>query len=111
MARAGSTVENLYVQRTVTVLAVHEHEVDDLSFMNTLAIVCFSFFSGLLAFAAGAWANAAFAETLTPKGAAMMEVVVPVCVVLALCFGAGGIVSLCRRGSTLTKIREQSKPL
>jgi hypothetical protein len=104
----GSSVQNVYVRRTVTVLAVYDHEVEHLAFMNTLSTVCFSVGSGLFFFALGAWANGMFAETLTARGEAMMAVVVPGCLVLAVLSFVGGGVALSRRGSTLNRVRDQS---
>jgi hypothetical protein len=105
----GAYVENLYVRRKVTVLAVHEHEVDDIAFMNTLSTACFSLCSASVAFAVGILTNAAFAEKLTATALGALQIGVPLCVVTALVFAVGGFIALRRKDSTLGKIRRQSE--
>jgi hypothetical protein len=108
-AQSGSLVENLYVKRTVTVLAVHDHEVEDISFMNTLSTACFSLASAFVAFAVGILTNAAFVEKVTPAGRAAMLVGVPLCVFSAIVFICGGWIASSRRKTTIDQIRKQSR--
>jgi nitrate reductase gamma subunit len=105
----GALVENLYVRRTVRVLAVHEHEVQDISFMNTLATVAFSVAGTFLGFAVGILTNAAFVDKMTATAKAALMIGVPLCVVVAIIAVALGLVSLGRRKSTLQQIRQQSR--
>ncbi len=105
----GSLVENAYVRRTVKVLAVHDHEVDDISAMNTWSAACFSFASACIAFGGGILTNAAFADTLSPKASAAIYLATPLLLIFAAIFATGGFVAMRRRKNTLKQIREQSE--
>lgn len=107
--RPGSTVENVYVKRTVTVLAVHEHEVQDISFMNTLATTAFSISSVFIGFGGGILTNAAFADTITPTARAALRMGVPLCLIAAFIAAWLGWIAITRRKSTLAQIKEQSE--
>ena len=106
---SGAMVENLYVKRTVRVLAVHQHEVHSISFMNTLATVAFSVASAFIGFGAGILTNAAFADTMTPLATAAMELGAPLCFASAIIAIVLGCIALAKRKSTLTQIEEQSQ--
>jgi hypothetical protein len=101
-------VENLYVRRRVTVLAVHEHELADITFMNTLAIASFSVASGFTTFAGGIYTSALFAERPTALAMAAIQVGAPACLVAAAMFAVLGLSALVRKRRTLVQILEQT---
>lgn len=105
---SGSIVVNNYVQRTVRVLAIHEHEVDDISFMNGLSSACFAVMSGLGSFAISTWVNVAFQTQMSPTAEILSSVVSPIAFCIGLGFGVAGICALKRKKSTLATIKAQS---
>jgi MFS family permease len=105
----GAFVENLYVRRTVTVLAVHEHEVQDIAFMNTLATIGFAVATAFAGFGVGILTAAAFADRIGDTARATLEIGLPICGLVAVIAIILGCVSLGRRKSTLTQIKQQSK--
>ncbi|WP_162791696.1 hypothetical protein U0027_06055 [Agrobacterium tumefaciens] len=105
---SGSIVVNNYVQRNVRVLAIHEHEVEDISFMNGLSSACFAVMSGLVSFAVSTWVNVAFQTEITATTSILSSVVSPTAILLGLGFGVAGILALRRKRSTLAVIKSQS---
>ncbi len=61
-------MESLYVEREVTVYAIHESEVEQISSFNTLGSVFVGIGAAMLSYAIGIWTNASFVEKLTPMG-------------------------------------------
>ncbi|XNY07068.1 hypothetical protein ACMFL9_26635 [Sinorhizobium meliloti] len=104
----GSIVVNDYVRRKVKVLAIYEHEADQISFMNGLGTLCFSLMSAFFSFAIGTWVNAAFQNELTPAATILAKVVGPGAVALGIVAGVLGRIALSKRGSTLRDIKSQS---
>ncbi|WP_333899599.1 hypothetical protein [Agrobacterium pusense] len=105
---SGSIVVNNYVQRNVRVLAIHEHEVEDISFMNGLSSACFAIMSGLISFAISTWVNVAFQAEMTAPATILSSVVSPAAIVLGVGFGVAGSLALRRKKSTLATIKSQS---
>lgn len=105
---SGSIVVNDYVKRSVRVLAIHEHEVEQISFMNGISSLCFSIGAGLLSFAAGLWVNAAFQNELSPEGRVLTTIGAPTAVLFAAVAFILAFVALAKRGSMLTTIKSQS---
>lgn len=105
---SGSIVVNNYVQRNVKVLAIHEHEVDNVSFMNGLSSVCFSIMSALVGFSVSTWVNAAFQSEWSPAARILSSVVAPGACILAVLFLVAGLLALDRKNSTLKTIKSQS---
>jgi len=105
---SGSIVVNNYVQRNVRVLAIHEHEVEDISFMNGLSSACFAVMSGLISFAVSTWVNVAFQAEITATTSILSSVVSPTAIFLGIGFGIAGLFALKRKKSTLATIKAQS---
>lgn len=105
---SGSIVVNDYVQRKVQVLAIHEHEVDHISFMNGLSSACFAMMSAAFSFAVSTWVNVAFQAQLSPAASILSSVVSPVAIVIGAGFGLAGWLSLRKKSSTLETIKKQS---
>ncbi|TPM39361.1 hypothetical protein FJ951_27010 [Mesorhizobium sp. B2-2-3] len=89
-------------------LAIHEHEVHQISFMNGLSSLFFSIGSGLLSFAVGLWANAAFQNGSSPEGRVLTSVGAPVALLFAVVAFGVGILAVKKRGSLLATIEAQS---
>ena len=106
---SGSIVVNNYVKRNVRVLAVHEHEVDQIAFFNSLSTVCFSIASALFFFAVGIWVNAAFQEEITPAGDILATVVARGGILLSIVALIVGVVTMRKRQSLLEVIKVQSE--
>ncbi len=104
----GSIVVNDYVKRNVRVLAIHEHEVESISFMNGLSAACFAAMSGLVSFAFSTWVNAIFQTELSAGANIMIMVVSPLSILLGIGFGVTGLLALRRKKSTLATIKAQS---
>lgn len=79
-----------------------------LSVFNTLAIVFFSAGTGLLTFAIGLITDSIIEGELTDYSRALVYVVTPLCLVLALLSYSVGIWALRGRSSELERIREES---
>jgi len=92
----------------VTVMAIHEHEVDHIGMMNGLSAACYSIMASLLSFVLGVLANAAFTDVWPPESRILVYVVAPICGVLAVVFLVAGIVAGAHRKSVLTRIKQQS---
>lgn len=105
---SGSIVENSYVRRSVRVLAIHEHEVESISFLNGLASGLFSLTSAFVSFAVATWVNVAFQTVLSPEATILAKFVSPAAVILGGVAAYAGWVALRKRGSTLTTIKAQS---
>ncbi|MBB6013502.1 hypothetical protein HNR59_002891 [Aquamicrobium lusatiense] len=105
---SGSIVVNDYVQRSVKVLAIHEHEVEHISFMNGLSAFCFSTMSAFASFAAATWVSASLQSTITPATQILTTVIGPGALILGVIVGILGFLVLRRRGSTLKTIKGQT---
>ena len=106
--QSGAVMEAFYVRRSVKVLAIQEHEVDHIAFLNTQSTIFFSLSSALFFFAIGIWVNASFQETMTPAATLLSKVGAPASILLSLVCVAIAVWCLCRRKSQLDHIKEQS---
>lgn len=104
----GAAVKTLYVDRVLTAYAVHESEVEMLSYLNTQATVFVSLASALLSFAGGICTNAIFATELTPAGQLAIIIAVPTLGVLALVFIGLSVNAVYRRRTAWSMVRRQS---
>ncbi|TLY36266.1 MAG: hypothetical protein E6K60_08250 [Nitrospirae bacterium] len=82
-----------------------------MSFFNTLAIGFISAGSGLIFCTVGIWANAAFAEKMTPAGEVLSKFVGPALLVLAVFAFIGARFALKARGTTWEAIQKESVPI
>jgi hypothetical protein len=107
----GATVTPVYVNRRMKAYCIHEHEVDIISTMNTLSTAFFSIASGLIFFAFGLLANAAFyvGGKLPPAADILCAYGVPAAFVLAIIFIGLGFWARWRRAATWTTIRNESE--
>ncbi len=104
----GSIVVNSYVQRKVTVFAIHEHEVASISLLNTLSSFCFSAMAACFSFAVATWVNVAFQSTMTPEANIIAYFISPFAAVLGVGLAITGFCLLRSRGSTMSTIKSQS---
>ena len=105
---AGATFRTLHVERAVRIYPIQEGELKNISAMNGLALIFFSIGSGLATFALGLITDAAIEGSLTDSARALVTVVVPMCVVLALGAFGIGIWALRTKSSDLKRIQEES---
>jgi hypothetical protein len=105
----GATISAAYGKREVKTYPVLENEFDNLSSLNTLAIVFFSVGSFLLSAAIGVWVNAVFNVQLTPAGEVASKWVAPGVLVLSVVFYALGLWANHRGASTWQKIKRETK--
>jgi hypothetical protein len=104
----GATVRTLYVEREVTVFAVHEFEYKSLSNMSLFATFAFAIAGASLAYGMGIFTNAIFAEKLTPAGEMATKIAAPVLIIFAvICAVAGGF-AVWRRSELWGTIKKQS---
>jgi len=94
----------------VKAYAVSAHELDTLTYWNTLASVFFSIATGLLTFGVGTWISVWVQPgAWSSNGEVMAKVIFPICVVLAFVFYAIGILTLVVRSSTVKTIKNESR--
>lgn len=106
----GATIQTAYVGREVKVYGVIESELQSMSMFNTLSTTFFSLSSGSVFCAIGIWANAAFAEKLTPAGEILSTFVARGLVGLAIVFAGLALWARYKRGATWQAICRESKP-
>ena len=104
----GTRFRTLHVQRTLRVYPIEEGELRILSSMNSLALIFFSVGSGLLTFAVGLIADGILEGELTQSARTLLQVVAPMCGVLAFGSYAVGVWALRNRRSELNRIEEQT---
>lgn len=105
---AGASVQPFYVQRTMKVYAINEHEVQTLSSLNAQATVFFSLGSFFLSAALGIWTNAAFATEPSAMSQVANMFIAPGCLVVAVAFMILGWVAMRSRNSTWQTIKNES---
>lgn len=92
----------------MTAYAVHENELEMLSYLNTQATVFLSVASALASFAFGIWTNAMFAESMTPVGELASTLAAPLLIALSLLFVWLGVFAIKRRQVTWTLVKRES---
>lgn len=109
-ATPGATYTPVYVNRTSKAYCIHEHEIEAITTMNSLSTVFFSGASGLLTFAAGAGANAAFydGKSMPPAAELMLKFIIPACILGSAILAILGFWARWRRASTWEIIRQES---
>lgn len=105
----GSTLYTSPTERTVKCYPVLETELKSVSMYNTLVAVCFSVASGLFSFGLGLLINAFILGNVAGTSAALVWLILVLCVVLALVFVIGGIWAWCNRRSEWKRIVQESK--
>lgn len=104
----GSIVTNSYVERTVTVYAVHEPEVETLSILNGLSNLFLSLGCLFLSLPIGAWLNEQFSDP-KPEARSAIRVLFWLGLGVAVLFFLLTIGTFFKRGSVWKKIKTQSR--
>src|SRR5258706_10049769 len=83
---ANAPVQVFYVQRTMKVYGINEHETQSLSSLNAQATTFFSLGSSFIGVGLGIWMNVVFATQLTPSGQVAQTVAAPALIIAAVAF-------------------------
>jgi hypothetical protein len=90
------------------VYALHEHEIQTISMMNTQATVFFSAGSGFVSFGLGIIVNALFQTNLTPSGEVLFKIGAPLVVLCSMLFFGLGFWAIHKRNNTFAQIKRES---
>ncbi len=104
----GALITPHYVARKMTFYAIQENEIKASSFANTLAMIAFSFASGLLTLGLGIRIEAQFQETISPAGVVLTEFIAPGLWVVSLIGYVVGALALHYRSSMMRVIKKES---
>jgi hypothetical protein len=107
--RSGSAVELLYSQRSMTVYALPEHELESAAMVNTLGTAFFSLGTRTLFFLLGIVVNKLFTEAPTAENAAMLTVIKWAAAIFTFFFYVAGCWATLRRRSIVNQIKRESK--
>jgi hypothetical protein len=111
-AEGGSTVRSLYVERTMVLYGLYDHEIESLSFMTALAMMFFSagsfFLSTGITFRLGGEFSLG---KMTPLGEFVYSYGCFAALAVSIFFFVAGVLSLRKRGDTLKAVRENAKQI
>jgi len=104
-AQPGSSIENIYISRSVEVAPVFEHELEAIASSSFTASLWQSCSAGLFSFAVGIFVNAVFQDKLTDLAYTLTWRIAPASIVFGVvCFVVALVTG--RKGSrTLQEIR------
>ena len=108
-SEGGALIKVGQSRRTVKCYGVTEDELDHLSLLNTLSTIFFSLASGCLFFSINLILELFKRTTQDPATRELVFTVSPVTGVVGLVFLCTAIYTLVKRGSTITRIKEESE--
>lgn len=100
-----------YMGRTIDTYPVSDHEMENLSGLETATTIRFSIASGMLGLASSIWTNAIFVTEMTAAGTLAYQFLAPLILLASLGFAISGFVSTRKKKTAWQRIKDTSMPV